>query len=96
MRYKLHRLFALFLLLFVLNSCRDNNNGIPLVNVDKEINITLPSYSSLAVVSGWAYVSGGSKGLIVYRKTLDEFVVFDRHSPYMVDDSGSNIVIREY
>jgi hypothetical protein len=26
-------------------------------------------------------VNGGSKGIIVYRRSMDEFVAFDRHSP---------------
>ena len=76
------------LLLFVALTtvgCRDNNNAIPLVAVDREINITLPSYSSLSVVGGWAYVTGGSKGLLIYRRTLDQFVAYDRHVPYDVD-----------
>ncbi len=85
MRHKLQTLFLLGILLVLVSSCRDRNNGVPLVAVDKEINLSLPSYSSLAVVGGWSYVSGGSKGLLVYRKTQEDFVVFDRHSPYNVD-----------
>jgi hypothetical protein len=26
-------------------------------------------------------VTGGSKGIIVYRRSVDEFIAFDRHSP---------------
>lgn len=74
-------------LLFLFAGCRDNNNAIPLVAVDKEINLTLPSYSALSVPGGWAYVSGGSKGLLIYNRGNDEFVAFDRHSPYNVDDA---------
>ncbi|MEZ4938036.1 MAG: hypothetical protein R2799_10645 [Crocinitomicaceae bacterium] len=40
----------------------------------------LPSYSSLQSVGGYAYVNGGVKGLVVYRKSIDEFVCFDRMS----------------
>jgi len=32
-------------------------------------------------VGGYAYVSGGSKGIVVYRFSIDEFVALDRHSP---------------
>ena len=38
-------------------------------------------------VSGWAYVNGGSHGIIVYRRGIDEFIAFDRHSPADVDGS---------
>jgi hypothetical protein len=41
----------------------------------------LPSYNGLVGVGGWTYVAGGSRGIIVYRRAIDEFVAFDRHSP---------------
>ena len=34
-----------------------------------------------------AYVNGGSRGIIVYRRGIDEFIAFDRHSP--ADPDGS-------
>ena len=76
----------LTLFLGIVTGCRDRNNGVPLVAVDREINITLPSYSSIAVTGGWVYISGGSKGIIIYRKSTDEFMAYDRHSPYDVDE----------
>ncbi|MGV3630000.1 MAG: hypothetical protein ACO1O6_02290 [Bacteroidota bacterium] len=54
---------------------------MPSIPFDITIYINLPSYSSLEGVGGWTYVSGGSKGIVVYRKSYDEFVAFDRHSP---------------
>jgi hypothetical protein len=42
----------------------------------------LPSYSSLQGVGGSAYYDNcGSQGLVIYRKSIDEFVAFDRQSP---------------
>ncbi len=72
----------LFLMLSVAVSCRKNrNHPVPSIPFDITINMSLPSYSELQGVGGWAYVAGGSKGIIVYRKSYDEFVAFDRHSP---------------
>jgi hypothetical protein len=56
------------------------------VPFDITIDIQLPSYNQLQGVGGWSYVNGGSRGIIVYRKGIDEFVAFDRHSP--VDPDG--------
>ena len=50
-----------------------------------DINLSLPAYNSLNFPGNWLYISGGSRGLIVYRYTLDEFVVLDRHASYDVD-----------
>lgn len=74
--------FISLLLTALLFSCKKNKSTpVPSVPFDITINITLPSYSDLIGVSGWAYVNGGSKGIIVYRRSVDEFLAFDRHSP---------------
>ncbi len=60
---------------------KSEQNPIPSIPFDITINIEFPSYSNLIGVGGWSYVSGGSKGIIVYRKSTDQFVAFDRQSP---------------
>ena len=81
---KIH--FFFFLILFSLFiGCKkkqsQNQNPIPSIPFDITINIDLPSYSSLIGVGGWTFVNGGSKGIIVYRKSTDQFIAFDRQSP---------------
>ncbi len=77
--------FVLFLVIsIVLLSASCNKNGtnpVPNIPFDITIDINLPSYSNLSGVGGWTYVNGGSRGIIVYRRAIDEFVAFDRHSP---------------
>lgn len=63
-------------------SCRKNKlHPVPSIPFDISININLPTYSALTGVGGYAYVDGGSKGIVVYRMNTYEFVAFDRHSP---------------
>ncbi|MDC0313784.1 Rieske 2Fe-2S domain-containing protein [Flavobacteriales bacterium] len=76
---------ALIILLLFSFSCRKNENRVPYIPVDLYLNITLPSYNTLNVIGGWVYVSGGSKGLIVYRQTAETFMVYDRHCTYDVN-----------
>lgn len=65
-----------------LFACQKNKkHPVPSIPFDILIYINLPSYSSLEAVGGWAYVEGGSKGIVVYRRSYDEFIAFDRHSP---------------
>lgn len=74
--------FFLFALVILIVSCNKNrNHPVPSIPFDISINISLPSYSDLQGVGSWAYVSGGAKGIIVYRKSFDQFVAFDRQSP---------------
>ena len=74
-------LFILVTLLSVLSCGKNNKNPVPNLPVDVTIDLGFPSYSALQGVSGYTYVNGGSRGIIVYRKSLNEFVAFDRHSP---------------
>jgi hypothetical protein len=75
---------AAFAMISGAESCKEPVGVIPYVEVNVDLNTLLPAYNSLQFPGNWVYVSGGSRGLIVYRYTLDEFVVFDRHSPYDV------------
>lgn len=87
----------ILVLLFAFGSCRDRNNGIPMVAVNREINVTLPSNNALQVTGGWIYTYGGSKGLVIYRKSQEEFAVYDRHATFdinagcVVEVDSSNI-----
>jgi hypothetical protein len=75
-------LFLVISIIFVSASCNKNGtNPVPNIPFDITIDINLPSYSNLSGVGGWAYVNGGSRGIIVYRRAIDEFIAFDRHSP---------------
>lgn len=73
-------------MLFLNNSCVKNQNIVPYVYVDLYLNTALPSYSSLNAIGGWAYVSGGSQGIIVYRQTYDTFSAYDRHCTYNAEN----------
>lgn len=84
------------LAVFFFLSCRkEEQGGVPLTTVDFQINVNNPAYIDIAVPGGWLYLTGGSLGIIVYRKTMDEFVAMDRHCTYQptelckvhVDDS---------
>lgn len=85
------------LALLALCACKkDQQTGVPPTTVNISINVNLPEYTDLQVPGGWVYLTGGSLGLIVYRKNTDEFVALDRHCPYQpnnlnrvfVDESG--------
>ena len=77
-----------------LSSCRDTPGVIPYVDVNVDLNLGLPAYNSLNFPGNWLYISGGSRGLIVYRYTLDEFVVLDRHATFDVG-AGCQCILSE-
>ena len=81
----LHLPLLLALSFLPMSSCQDTPGVIPYVDVQVDLNLSLPAYNVLNFPGNWLYISGGSRGLIVYRYTLDEFVILDRHATYDVD-----------
>ena len=81
------KLIYLSFTLMLLSSCiKYNQTPVPNIPFDLTIDLNLPSFDALNGTGGWAYVDGGSRGIIVYRRSIDEFVAFDRHSP--ADEDG--------
>jgi hypothetical protein len=71
--------------LFLVACNKQDKYPIPNVPVNITINLDLPSYQALNAPGGYAYVNGGSRGIVVYRN-FDEFVALDRHSTYDSDN----------
>ncbi len=81
------------ILTLTLAGCRDNQlSRVPDVPVNIAININQPAFFDLTVPSGWVYITGGSRGIIVYRKSMDEFIALERHSPYQPEDNCAVVV----
>lgn len=93
MNYFLKTILILVILLS-FGSCRkSSNNGVPYVNVNIKVYTTDPAFFNLSVVGGWEYISGGSKGILVYRSSSDEFMAYDRHCPYQSEESCSKVFV---
>ena len=75
-------------MILVGSSCKkDREDRVPNVPVDIELFLNNPSFIGLSVVGGWAYISGGSRGIIVYRSGPEEFIALERHCPYDVNNN---------
>lgn len=89
-------IYIITIVLVSCSSCRDRNNyQVPYVPVNIVINIQQPDFFDLTVTTGWVYITGGSRGIIVYRRSQDEFVAIERHSTYNVDDQCAVIVAED-
>ncbi len=83
----------LAVLSFMQTSCNKNNQTVPYVPLDSYLNLNLPAYINLNGIGGWAYVSGGNEGLIIYRQTQDNFMVYDRYCTYNVEGSCGAVMV---
>ncbi len=83
------RIFFIVLSLISIFGCKKKQASYPVPNIpfDITIDMNLPSYINLNGVGGYAFINGGSRGIIAYRRSVDEIVAFDRHSP--MDPDGT-------
>jgi hypothetical protein len=80
-------IFSLIALLFILIGCsRRDEHPVPYVPIQIYLHGSDPEFMPLNAVGGSIHFWGGSRGLIIYRKSQDEFNVFDRHCPYDVEN----------
>ena len=95
-------IFTGFLLILGIGCSKDEEpaNQIPVVPVSFSINPNSTEYIRLNGVSGWEYLTGGYKGILIYRISLDEFAAFERACPYdwqvslariEIDSSGTTL-----
>lgn len=79
-----HRVFAAFLFacFIFINSCRKEEHPVPYFPVNIILHASDPEFINLNAVGGSTQLVGGSRGIIVYRKSQDEFMAYDRHCPY--------------
>lgn len=83
-RSKIAFFFLIILVSVFLFTCNKDKERIPYVYVDFYLNLNDPDFNELSVVGNSIAVTGGVKGIIIYRKSLDEFVALDRccsHEP---------------
>ncbi len=77
--------FVTIILALMMFSCDDtpHNPNIPKAYINFTINPNSLEYYELNTVSGWMYLQAAapSRGIIVYRYSMDEFRAYERQSP---------------
>jgi len=75
------KFFLLFFLIFLtFITCKDKNEIIPFVPVNIYIDI-IPELSDLGIGNS-VYITGGVNGIIIFRKSLNEYLAFERTCTY--------------
>ncbi len=87
--------FTLIILISLFSlACKKSNVNVnfPNVPVSKYVYMNLPPYNTLQVVGNYSYISdAGYKGLIVYHRSIDEFIAYDRGCSY--DPTNTNSIL---
>lgn len=77
----LRYLLIVVILLFSATQC-NKQEPVPFVFVNFELNIYDPDFSALQTVGGYVHLNGGYKGIIIYRRSFEEFMAYDRSCTY--------------
>jgi hypothetical protein len=70
------------------------NHPVPYVPVDITIYPNDPLNFKIQGIGGWQYFNGGINGIIVYRKSQQEFVAIERTSSYLPDNAAAKAKVQ--
>ncbi len=77
-------------------SCNEKQHPfVPHEYVNLRLNISSTEYVELNSPGGWVYLTGGYRGILVYRISSDEFVAYDRGCPYDPYEDCARIEMEE-
>ncbi|MEE2953633.1 MAG: hypothetical protein VX347_00490 [Bacteroidota bacterium] len=73
----------LFLILVsFISACINDDNYIPIVSVDIDLNLNLPEYEQLNTIGSSLFVTGGVRGIVIYHFAINEYKAYDRNCSY--------------
>jgi hypothetical protein len=95
---KFHAVLAL--IFFSIVSCEKetksaNDNPVPSVPVNISIYPNDPSYFNVQAIGGWMYIPGGINGIVLYRKSQEEFMAIERTSSYLPDNPKAAVLVQK-
>lgn len=88
--------FTILLLIWILpqSSCqKEAYPDIPNVYVNMYLDISSTLYVELATVGGYVYLTGGYRGILVYRASTEQFMAYERCCPYDADQNSAVITV---
>ena len=69
-------------------------NPVPSVPVDISLFPGDPLNFSIQSIGGWKYFLGGINGIIVYRKSQEEFVAIERTSSQLPNNAAAKVKVQ--
>ena len=64
------------------DGCRKKEDLVPNVYVNFTIFLSDPEFATLQTIGNYVFVTGGVKGIVIYRYSQTEFTAFDRCCTY--------------
>ncbi len=89
------KIATLLFLIWTFNSCKKDstNNSVPNTAVDIYLYANNPSFINISTVGGWVYITGGVRGILLYRKSTNEIMAYDRNCTYQSSQTCATVVV---
>ena len=78
---------------FALSCKKQSDNGVPITAVDIYLYSNNPSFINLTAVGGYVYITGGVRGILLYRKSNSEIMAYDRNCTYQSTQPCATVVV---
>jgi Rieske Fe-S protein len=76
----------------LLSRCKkEQDNGVPMISVDTYLYTSDPAFINLNAVGGWVYINGGVRGILIYRKSISDFIAYDRNCTYQSSEACATV-----
>lgn len=66
----------------LISACNRDETNIPYYPVNITIYLDDPQWINLSATGGYEYITGGSKGIILFRTSPSQIVAYERHCTY--------------
>ncbi len=90
-------LYILPILLVALSGCKKEEEApeMPYVAVNISLDPNGTQYINLNPVNGWETINGGYNGILVFRKSVNEFMAYERACPYHPTTAGAQVRVED-
>jgi hypothetical protein len=93
MNFKIIILIGVILLMMIFGCKKKTKSSaehpVPYLPVDVTVYPNDPLNFKVQAIGGWIYVNGGINGIILYRKSQQEFVALERTSSYLPGNASA-------
>lgn len=72
---------VMLIILFFVKNCKEAQNPVPTVAVNITIDLNGAEFNDL-VPGSHKNITGGLSGIILYRRTFEDFIALERTCPY--------------
>jgi hypothetical protein len=90
--------YLVYILLVLFVSCKkkskpESDHPVPSVPVNITIYPNDPLNYKVQAIGGWMYISGGINGIVLYRKSNEEFIAIERTSSQLPNDERAKVIV---